>query len=404
MNYVIDLPVVHRHLAGDLRPPKSAITAAQKIESMIARQGWSVGNVIGSEQTVRRQFGLGHRVTREAIRVLQSRSAVYGRRGPQGGLVVGSPSRSMAIEAIADYLEAAAVTAGELIEARTVLCKMADTTVAAPAIRTRDVFVAAIEEAERRRVAVREAQAQLPHLEEIAARILPAVSVDDIRPARIARRLLLEIEHMRHAGELLWLGSEEQLCERHGVGHAVLRQALRILDARGVTESRRGRFGGIKAQAPSVRGPIEATLSYLSREPLRQSDLFSWSMSFNDILNTLAVERWSDGDQCRFESLLLRLRGLDDNWVPVLMCALWDACGNRALALVARCVAAYQIRFVPDGHDVTQSERDIYQVALIERARAMSSRDRRGARDAYCEQTFALEKMLERSLNRGGHA
>src|ERR1700722_4030071 len=120
MNYVIDRPVVHRHLAGDVRPPNSAITAAQKIESMIARQGWSVGNVIGSEQTVRVQFGLGHRVTREAIRVLQSRSAVYGRRGPQGGLVVGSPSRLMATAAIADYLEAAAVSAAELSEAPTV--------------------------------------------------------------------------------------------------------------------------------------------------------------------------------------------------------------------------------------------------------------------------------------------
>jgi DNA-binding FadR family transcriptional regulator len=370
---------------------------------MIARQGWSVGNVIGSEQTVRLQFGLGHRVTREAIRVLQSRSAVYGRRGPQGGLVVGSPSRSMAITAIADYLEASAITADELVEARTVLCKMVDTTVAAPAIRTCDVFVAAIEEAELRRVVVHDAQAQLPHLGQIGARTPPAAGVDDISPARIARLLLLEIERMRHAGELLWLGSEEELCERHGVGHAVLRQALRILDARGLTESRRGRFGGIMARIPSVRGPIEVTLSYLSREPLCQSDLFAWSVSFNATLNTLAVERWSDDDQRRFESLLHRLRGLDDNWVPVLMCALWDACGNRALALVARCVAAYQIRFVPDGHDVTPSERDIYQVALIERARAMSSQDRRGACDAFCEQTFALERMLERSLNRGPH-
>src|ERR1700677_2604847 len=113
METLIDRSTIHHHLVGDLHRPKSALTAAQKIESMIARQGWAVGTMIGSEQTLRRQFGLGHRVGRETIRVLQSRNAIHARRGSHGGLMVGSPPRSMAINAIAEYLETVAVAYAE---------------------------------------------------------------------------------------------------------------------------------------------------------------------------------------------------------------------------------------------------------------------------------------------------
>jgi DNA-binding FadR family transcriptional regulator len=212
--------------------------------------------------------------------------------------------------------------------------------------------------------------------------------------------LLLEIELLRREGKPLWLGSEQALSERYGVGLAVLRQALRILDARGITESQRGRGGGVMARMPPARGAIETTLTYLSATRLDQLELLSWVAAFDDVLNTLAVERWCDDDQRRSEALLSPASASQGRWKSLLTCVQWDACGNRVLALAARTTAAYQVRFVPDGYHVRQLDRSELQTALLERARAMSRQDLQGARDAIHNQSFVLERVVERLLDR----
>lgn len=399
MRHIIDRPNVHVHLVSDLRPRKGALTAAQQIESMIARQGWVVGNIIGSEQALRAQFGLGHRVGREAIRVLQSRNAIRARRGSQGGLLIGSPSRLMAIDAIADYFDAIAVDTCELIEAQTVLAGMAKAYVAMTAIRTGEIFLAALAEAQRRRTVIGP-QAAPAHTGYADAQGAPLVKVRGDRVSQVAHNLLIEIERLRHANQPLWLGTEQALCELHNVGRAVLRQTLRILEARGIVESHRGRFGGIKAIVPSVRGAIETTLSYLSTASLHQSDLLPWTNALGNSLNTLALERWSDTAQNRFKALQDTSNPAHADWELRLTNVQWDACGNRVLAFVARCVATYQIRFLPEGHYVTQRDRWAYQEALLEGAYAMSRQDRQGVRDACSSQSIVLERMLEPFVDR----
>jgi DNA-binding FadR family transcriptional regulator len=399
METLIDRSTIHHHLVGDLHRPKSALSAAQKIESMIARQGWVVGARVGSEQTLRKQFGLGHRVGRETIRVLQSRDAIHARRGSHGGLTVGDPPRSMAISAIAEYLEAIAVTDQELAEALAVLGKTAGRKVGLTANHCSDVFTAAI--AEIQRYAQRD-QADAPH-----------TIIDDVHPgtklrgnsmpnssARVALRLQAEIERLRRDDKPPNLGSEHELCERYGVGRPILLQALRILEARGVIESRRGRFGGIDGRVLSVRGAIEAALSYLSTVHLDRFDALRWTNSLDEALNTFAVERWSDENQRRTEALLSPSNALHANWQLWLTLVQWDACGNRVLAFVARCNAAYLMRFVPDGHHISARDLRDYQASLLERSRAISRRDLRGAREALQYQNEVLERGLEFLLNR----
>src|ERR1700743_3026339 len=109
MKYSFDRLTLHYQLVSDWSPPNGALGAPQRIESVIAQRGWAAGTLICSEQSLRAQFGFGHRVAREAIRILQSRDAVQARRGSQGGLLGGTPSRAMAIGALADYLGAIAV-------------------------------------------------------------------------------------------------------------------------------------------------------------------------------------------------------------------------------------------------------------------------------------------------------
>jgi DNA-binding FadR family transcriptional regulator len=404
MKHVIDRSTVHRHLVSDLHRSKSALIAAQQIESMIAQQGWAVGTIIGSEQTLRAQFGLGHRVGRETIRVLQSRYAIRARRGSHGGLLVGSPSRAMAVAEIADYLQAIAVKESELVEAQSVLAGMTSVPGEMTAIRTGDVFTAAIAEVRRRRADADHAHVQRATVEDEDVRATSQAKSATNGSARVAQSLLAEIERLRLSGKPLWLGSEQVLCERHEVGRPVLRQALRILESRGIIESHRGRFGGIQATVPSVRGAIETTLSYLSTAGLDQFELLRWTNCLGDRLNTFAVARWSDDDQRRTEALLSPSSPLYARWELWLTFVQWDACGNRILVFVARCTAAYQMRFVPDGHHISDRDLNDYQESLLERARAMSRRDLRGARDAFQIQSVVLERGLEPLLDRVAHA
>jgi DNA-binding FadR family transcriptional regulator len=403
MEHSFDRLAVHYHLVSDPSVPKSALTAAQQIESSIARRGWKVGSIIGTEQTLRTEFGLGHRVMREAIRVLQSRNAIQARRGSQGGLLVGRPSRSMAIAAIADYLDAVAVKESELSEAEAVLATAAKPPIATTATRIGDLALEAILEVQRRRAAAEGLQAPSHDNGGMNRQAASPANSGATRSAGVAECLLVEIEHLRRAGKSLRLGSEQALSERYGVGLAVLRQALRILDARGITESHRGRLGGIAARVPSARGAIETTLTFLSATHLDQLELLSWVAAFSDIINTLAVERWSDDDQRRSEALLSPAGASHGRWKSLLTCVQWDACGNRVLALVARCAAAYQVRFVPDNYHVRQGDRNAYQVALLDRARAMSRQDLQGARDAIHNQSYVLERVVERLLERDGY-
>jgi DNA-binding FadR family transcriptional regulator len=210
--------------------------------------------------------------------------------------------------------------------------------------------------------------------------------------------LLREIDGLRCVGKPLWLGSEQALCERHEVRRPMLLQALRILESRGIIKTYRGRFGGIEATALSIRGAIEAAMNYLSTTRLDRFEALHWATLLGERLNTFAVERWSDDDQRQTEALLVPENPLHD-WGLWLTFVQWDACRNRMLGFVARCIAAYQIRLVPNGYFM--SERDItdYDNSLLERARAMSRGDLSAARHAYDIQSDVLVRSLERGLD-----
>jgi DNA-binding FadR family transcriptional regulator len=69
-------------------------------------------------------------------------------------------------------------------------------------------------------------------------------------------------------------GCESTLAERYGVGRAVVREAARILEARGTARMRRGRHGGLELTSPSVPRLHEMTHGYcclvgISREQVK---------------------------------------------------------------------------------------------------------------------------------------
>lgn len=113
-------PPAHSHLA-DGPEPKMADVVAARIHDEIARRGWPVGIVLGSESDLIARHGVGRETLREAVGLLEYHSIARMRKGPGGGLVVTPPDPRASIESVALVLEHRAVTPEHLHELREAL-------------------------------------------------------------------------------------------------------------------------------------------------------------------------------------------------------------------------------------------------------------------------------------------
>jgi len=104
---------------------RTASRVARLIEADIVARGWPIGEVIGSESDLMKQYDVSRAVLREAIRLVEHHTAASMRRGPSGGLVVRRPDPTAAITAIVIYLEYMGISAEDLISARIPLEKLA---------------------------------------------------------------------------------------------------------------------------------------------------------------------------------------------------------------------------------------------------------------------------------------
>ncbi len=94
-----------RRMAANAAPGKLAEAVARDISLDIARAGWQVGSVVGSEAELVERHQVSRAVLREAVRILEHHSVARMRRGPGGGLVVAEPQPSASIDAMALYLD-----------------------------------------------------------------------------------------------------------------------------------------------------------------------------------------------------------------------------------------------------------------------------------------------------------
>ena len=95
-----------RHRAKNEAPQgKLAEVLAAAIRDDIARSGWPVGEVFGSEVALLERYQVSRAVLREAVRLLEYHAVATTRRGPGGGLVVAEPQAQASIDTIALYLQ-----------------------------------------------------------------------------------------------------------------------------------------------------------------------------------------------------------------------------------------------------------------------------------------------------------
>ncbi|UMG93721.1 FCD domain-containing protein [Nocardioides sp. TF02-7] len=97
---------------------KRAEHVAAAIASDIVRSGWPVGETLGTEPDLLRQYAVSRSVFRQAVGLLEHHGVAAMRQGPSGGLVVTAPDGGSFRRAAMLYLDYQQVSAADLFETR----------------------------------------------------------------------------------------------------------------------------------------------------------------------------------------------------------------------------------------------------------------------------------------------
>jgi DNA-binding FadR family transcriptional regulator len=100
------------------RSDKRAEQTARAIFSEVARDGWPVGELLGSEAELMERYDVSRAVLREAVRVLEHHQVARMRRGPGGGLFVSEPGVEAITESMALQIDRLGIKPQHLLEVR----------------------------------------------------------------------------------------------------------------------------------------------------------------------------------------------------------------------------------------------------------------------------------------------
>jgi hypothetical protein len=142
------------------------------------------------------------------------------------------------------------------------------------------------------------------------------------------------------------LGTEDELCERYGVGREVLRQAVRVLESRGLLDIQRGRTHGLYACVSDSASLVEHTIAYLSSLGLTWRDLASFARMLTRIVRAAFIANSTPRQR---QELLERLDRIPEwnyspNHVAAHIVSEWSMVANPLLIFMEQCVVAYCAR------------------------------------------------------------
>ena len=99
------------------------------------------------------------------------------------------------------------------------------------------------------------------------------------------------------------LGSERELCERHGVSRPVMREAVRLTEHHQVARMRRGRNGGLFVVAPDAAPATDALVIYLEYIGLSVEDLLQARLLLEPLAAATAAQRVVGQDIARLRAV-----------------------------------------------------------------------------------------------------
>lgn len=394
---------------------KFAQVIARRIEQAIDEDGVTPGESLGTSPGLCDQFGIGKETLLEATRLLEDRGIARMRRGAKGGLIaLGQPIHD-ASSLLQRYLPGAGITVDQIVEARRAieLLQIYDYHVGQG--RSADfesLFQSLLLDGQS---AVSKAlplgpwadAAVHPCLKPFVTALdallatndapeTPGCARDQGLVGLSAEFLAGEVARLRRMG-IKKLGSEQQLAERIGVSRQVLRQAMRLLEDRGLLTCRRGRSNGIVTAAAHPANIVRSLSDAFARQRLADDDFRHILATLDRINRSLFA---SKADVSRFDALQHMIKRKD--WRnPAThirrMHIEWPVINNPALSLLEQALSAYRARRAGLKIFVGISDIDLLQQKALEHVDFMRGRNLLAADRHYMEMHGQIAILL------GGH-
>jgi hypothetical protein len=142
------------------------------------------------------------------------------------------------------------------------------------------------------------------------------------------------------------LGTEDQFCERYQVGREVLRQALRVLESRGLIDSQRGRTHGLHAGASDSAALVELVVAYLSSVRLTWDDFEPVAQILSRIIRVVVIAESSSRQRQEQLATMESMSGhaYSPKMVAEHLHSEWAIAANPLLIFMERCATAYCAR------------------------------------------------------------
>jgi DNA-binding FadR family transcriptional regulator len=349
------------------RPQKSAFAAAWQLENDIFAEGTPAGAVFGDQAALIDRYGFSRATLREAVRLLEDRQIARMRRGPGGGLVILPISGGAVASAVADYFRAIGVTTLHVQQAWAALNivtayreSVAEGATALEAF-TREFRGKLTDGPGAGLLSGGVAGFHSPvrfvahdPITDLFAACLDAFEnpesrapsyINGSRAHELARTLALELPHAEMDG-LHRVSTEDQLCERYKVGREVLRQAMRVLESRGLIDCKRGRTHGVQARPTGAAACVELVVAFFSAAHLRLAEFFPVASIVSRVVRMVVA---AESTRMQRSELLGRLDSAA-SWsdAPTLVTAQlqaeWSCLANPILIFMEKCSTAYYAR------------------------------------------------------------
>jgi DNA-binding FadR family transcriptional regulator len=165
------------------------------------------------------------------------------------------------------------------------------------------------------------------------------------RAHELARTLALELPRADVDG-LHRVSTEDQLCERYKVGREVLRQAIRVLESRGLIDCKRGRTNGVRARPTDAAACVELVVAYFSAAHLKLATFLPVASIVSRVVRMVVA---AESTRIQRQDLLRRLdTAASWNDAPTLVTAQlqaeWSCLANPILVFMEKCSTAYYAR------------------------------------------------------------
>jgi GntR family transcriptional repressor for pyruvate dehydrogenase complex len=242
----------------------------------------------------------------------------------------------------------------------------------------------------------------------------PAASLHPIyrsgRSVSLSEQLVGEVRDALFAGRLRpgdFLGTENELAERHGVSRMVARDALRTLQALGIAEIKMGKGGGARVARGNPPLLAEALAVQLELAGVSAAEILDAQCAIETLATELAARHATPEDLERLRALLAEARDTIDDAAAYTRVsrdfhlAIADASQNRVLAVQLR--SLQHVSWPKDNRTLTAKvARHILEVHH-ELSRLLTLRDAQGARRLMEEhvKTIKARRVAERDTSRG---